>query len=235
MTESSYASKIAGSNNHGMSSSISITFQFIDLNKLSDRDWAKEKISATGEKSFHQIDGERLSTHDLLNALNAFGNENESSDLSIDQLEQITGGVGLPEALVSSTILMAMVAGASGMFVNSVGAVGDSQSQDLINTTIHSNIESVRHQLTNHNYNEATGMYNPQVESGAIGEDFVQSLNLIDANPERSGIQTNLQIGNENIIRTIEADGNGITVTYRHGGNDVQSTSMVAPASGWLS
>ena len=105
-----------------MSSSISITFQFIDLNKLSDRDWAKEKISATGEKSFHQIDGERLSTHDLLNALNAFDNENESSDLSIDQLEQITGGVGLPEALVSSTILMAMVAGASGMFVNSVGA-----------------------------------------------------------------------------------------------------------------
>ena len=218
-----------------MTSSISITFQFVDLNKSSDRDWAKEKVFDAGEKSFHQINGERLSTHDLLNALNAFDNENESSDLSIDELEQITGGVGLPEALVSSTILMAMVAGASGMFVNSVGAVSDSQSQDLINTTIHSNIESVRHQLTNHNYNKSTGMYNPQVESGAIGEDFVQSLNLIDINPERSGIQTNLQIGNENIIRTIEADGNGITVTYRLGGNDVQSTSMVAPASGWLS
>ena len=218
-----------------MTNSISITFQYINLSTTAERKLAEEALNSSKESSFHQINGERLSTHDLLNALNAFDNENESSDLSIDQLEQITGGVGLPEALVSSTILMAMVAGASGMFVNSVGAVGDSQSQDLINTSIHSNIESVRHQLTNHNYNEATGMYNPQVESGAIGEDFVQSLNLIDINPERSGIQTNLQIGNENIIRTIEADGNGITVTYRHGGNDVQSTSMVAPASGWLS
>ena len=198
-------------------------------------DPAEEVLNSPKERSFHQLNGENLESQDLLYALNAFNNEYESSDLNIDQLEAITGGVGLPEALVSSTILMAMVAGASGMFVNSVGAVGDSQSQDLINTTIHSNIESVRHQLTNHNYNEATGMYNPQVESGAIGEDFVQSLNLIDANPERSGIQTNLQIGNENIIRTIEADRNGITVTYRHGGNDVQSTSMVAPASGWLS
>ena len=218
-----------------MTNSISITFQYINLSTTAERKLAEEALNSSKESSFHQINGERLSTHDLLNALNAFDNENESSDLSLDQLEQITGGVGLPEALVSSTILMAMVAGASGMFVNSVGAVGDSQSQDLINTSIHSNIESVRHQLTNHNYNEATGMYNPQVESGAIGEDFVQSLNLIDINPERSGIQTNLQIGNENIIRTIEADGNGITVTYRHGGNDVQSTSMVAPASGWLS
>ena len=218
-----------------MTNSISITFQYINLSTTAERKLAEEALNSSKESSFHQINGERLSTHDLLNALNAFDNENESSDLSIDQLEQITGGVGLPEALVSSTILMAMVAGASGMFVNSVGAVGDSQSQDLINTTIHSNIESVRHQLTNHNYNEATGMYNPQVESGAIGEDFIQSLNLIDANPERSGIQTNLQVGNENVIRTIEADGNGITVTYRHGGNDVQSTSMVAPASGWLS
>ena len=218
-----------------MTNSISITFQYINLSTTAERKLAEEALNSSKESSFHQINGERLSTHDLLNALNAFDNENESSDLSIDQLEQITGGVSLPEALVSSTILMAMVAGASGMFVNSVGAVGDSQSQDVINTTIHSNIESVRHQLTNHNYNEATGMYNPQVESGAIGEDFVQSLNLIDANPERSGIQTNLQIGNENVIRTIEADGNGITVTYRHRGNDVQSTSMVAPASGWLS
>ena len=218
-----------------MTNSISITFQYINLSTTAERKLAEEALNSSKESSFHQINGERLSTHDLLNALNAFDNENESSDLSIDQLEQITGGVSLPEALVSSTILMAMVAGASGMFVNSVGAVGDSQSKDLINTTIHSNIESVRHQLTNHNYNEVTGMYNPQVESGAIGEDFVQSLNLIDANPERSGIQTNLQIGNENVIRTIEADGNGITVTYRHGGNDVQSTSMVAPASGWLS
>ena len=218
-----------------MTNSISITFQYINLSTTAERKLAEEALNSSKESSFHQINGERLSTHDLLDALNAFDNENESSDLTIDQLEQITGGVGLPEALVSSTILMAMVAGASGMFVNSVGAVGDSQSQDLINTTIHSNIESVRHQLTNHNYNEATGMYNPQVESGSIGEDFVQSLNLIDANPERRGIQTNLQIGNENIIRTIEADGNGITVTYRHGGNDVQSTSMVAPASGWLS
>ena len=218
-----------------MTNSISITFQYINLSTTAERKLAEEALNSSKESSFHQINGERLSTNDLLNALNAFDNENESSDLSIDQLEQITGGVGLPEALVSSTILMAMVAGASGMFVNSVGAVSDSQSQVLINTTIHSNIESVRHQLTNHNYNEATGTYNPQVESGAIGEDFVQSLNLIDTNPERSGIQTNLQIGNENVIRTIEADGNGITVTYRHGGNDVQSTSMVAPASGWLS
>ena len=218
-----------------MTNSISISFQYINLTTTAGRKIAEEGLNSPKERSFHQLNGKNLETQDLLYALNAFSNEDESSDLSIDQLEAINGGVGLPEALVSSTILMAMVAGASGVFVNSVEAVGDSQSQDLLNSAIHSNIESVRHQLTNHNFNEATGTYNPQVESGAIGEDFVQSLNLIDAIPNRSGIQTNLQIGDQTVIRTIEANGNGITVTYEHGGNDVQSTSMVAPASGWLS
>ena len=193
-----------------------------------------EALAGDNEIIFEQSDGVRLPSETLLKALNAFNNENENSELSLDELEQLNGGVGLPEALVSSTILMTMVAGASGLFTSGMTASGQSSIQDALNAGIRADIESIRHDLSSHNLDEATGTYRPNAENGGIGQDFINALELedIDGKP---GTQTRESFGGESVIRTIEANGNSITVTYSHSGQQIQTTSMVSPASGWLS
>ena len=215
----------------------SICFQLhaIDLNQSSGRRAIQQALSNQKELVFHRSDGISLSKSNLLQALNAFDNEDECADLSLAELEQLTGGVGLPEALVSSTILMTMVAGTSGLFTNGVNAIGTSSIQDAINSGIRADIESIRHDLSNHNLDAATGTYRPTAEAGEIGQEFIDSLDLQDLNEREGGIQTEEDFGGENVIRTIKADGDSITVTYSHSGTAVQNTSMVMPASGWLS
>ena len=240
-----------------MSSVISFQFQYLDLADPSQRIVVQQALAGGRETAFHQSDGSSLPNNLLLEALNAFANEDEASDLTLDQLEELSGGVGLPEAMVSSTILMAMVAGASGMFAGSMGAVNNSEIQDALNAGIHANIESIRHDLTEHHFDEDTGTYvmNKMNQSGAyvsvltpgtqLGQDFIteqlkvnpatQTANLIDDdNNAQNGVQTSMSIGGETVERTIVANGNSITVTYSYGSVDIQSTDMLAPAAAWL-
>ena len=189
-------------------------------------------LETSKESLFETDSGKRITREHLLNSLNAFENEYESSDLSLEELEELTGGLGLPEALVSSTILMTMVAGTSGLFTNGMNAVGNSSIQDALNAGIRADIESIRHDLSSHNLNDATGTYSPTAEDGEIGQDFIDSLNLEDIDEWH---QTRENFGGQSVIRTIKADGNSITVTYSHSGGVAHSTSMVAPAAGWLS
>ena len=217
-----------------MTSTISFQIQSVNLNDDSCRQMLHEALAGDNEIIFEQSDGVRLPSETLLKALNAFNNENENSELSLDELEQLNGGVGLPEALVSSTILMTMVAGASGLFTSGMTASGQSSIQDALNAGIRADIESIRHDLSTHNLDEATGTYRPNAENGGIGQDFINALELedIDGKP---GTQTRESFGGESVIRTIEANGNSITVTYSHSGQQIQTTSMVSPATGWLS
>ncbi|WP_156918718.1 hypothetical protein [Synechococcus sp. CC9616] len=218
-----------------MTNSICFKLHAIDLKQTSGRRNVQQALSDQKELVFHSSDGTSLSKSNLLQTLNAFDNEDECADLSLAELEQLTGGVGLPEALVSSTILMTMVAGTSGLFTNGVNAIGTSSIQDAINSGIRADIESIRHDLSNHNLDAATGTYRPNAEAGEIGQEFIDSLDLQDLNEREVGIQTQEDFGGENVIRTIKADGDSITVTYSHSGTTVQNTSMVMPASGWLS
>ena len=238
-----------------MVNTLIITYQRLDLRDPDDRNQINQALNGNPEYSFHQSDGSLLPSADLLTALNAFTDENEAADLSLDELEQLSGGVGLPEALVSSTILMAMVAGASGSFVNSMGASSNSQIQDMLNAGIHSDIENVRHDLSTHNQ-ESNGTYSDtlqtymeggqQVEKG-LGFDFIDA-NYVDSDPSLQGVQEVIPVGSESVLRTLEADGNKITVTYTYDpdgnysqpdteGNRfvIQDITMVAPAAGWLS
>lgn len=222
-----------------MTNSLTITYQALDLRDPSSRVVIEQALNGEAERSFYQSNGSLLPTDDLLKALNAFNNEDEAADLSLDELEGLSGGVGLPEALVSSTILMAMVSGACGCFANSMGAVSNSQIQDALNAGIHANIEQVRTDLANHDFNAAIGTYTPTAASGAIGQAFMNSSGYTDDNAA-AGIQETLTIGGVEVIRDIQANGNSIEVTYTYtddGGSasTVQSTSMVAPAAGWLS
>ena len=159
-----------------MENSICFKIYAIDLKKSSSRWNIQQALSDQKELAFHSSDGTNLSKLNLLQALNAFDNEDDCADLSLAELEQLTGGVGLPEALVSSTILMTMVAGTSGLFTNGMNASGSSSIQDAINAGIRTDIESIRHDLSNHNFDAATGTYSPTAEAGEIGQEFIDSF-----------------------------------------------------------
>ena len=217
-----------------MEGAISFRIQYLDLREEKARSLVHQVLGSSSESLFEGYDGSSITREQLLESLNAFENEYEASDLSLEELEGLTGGVGLPEALVSATILMTMVAGTSGLFTNGMNAVGNSSIQDALNASIRADIESIRHDLSSHNLDDATGTYRPTAEDGEIGQDFIDSLNLEDIDVN-SGTQTRENFGGQSVIRTIEADGNSITVTYSQGGGTTHSTSMVAPAAGWLS
>ncbi len=227
-----------------MTNSLIITYQVLDIRDPDDRSKIQDVLADDAEQSFYQANGTVFPSDALLKALNAFTNEDEAADLSLDQLEELAGGVGLPEAMVSSTILMVMVSGAFGCFANSMGAVNNSQIQDALNAGIHANIEEVRNDLANHNFDSSTGTYQPTVASN-IGQDFLSSSGYIDDDGNSTnGIQTKIPLGNETVTRIIEADGNSITVTYTYeetsgsssgSTSTLRETSMVAPAAGWLS
>ena len=220
----------------------SITYQLclVDLKHESSRSFVRQQITDSPQIWFQQSNDSLLGTDDLLKALNAFANENEASDLSLDELESITGGVGLPEAMVSSCILMCMVSGASGMFANSMGTMSDSKIQDALNSGLNANIESVRHELSEY-ASDGNGIYSVDVgvNRNNMGQKFLEDpttdLGQDIKGDLTDGITTNETIGGLSVERTITAKDDGIVVTYTYDGVDVQSTQMVAPASGWLS
>jgi len=213
---------------------ISFRIQRLNLTEEDARSHLSRALEMSNETLFEDSSGLRITQEELLNSLNAFANEDECSDLSLEELDQLRGGVGLPEALVSSTVLMTMVAGTSGLFTNGMNAAGNSSIQDAINAGIRADIESIRHDVSNHNLDTATGTYRPTAEAGGIGQEFVNSLDLQDID-QREGIQTQKNFGGESVIRTIKVDGDSITVTYSQSGTPLHNTSMVVPATGWLS
>ena len=67
-----------------MASTITFTLQLLDLSQPTERDIAQQALSDQREAVFHQIDGTPLTSSDLLQALNAFANESEAADLSLE-------------------------------------------------------------------------------------------------------------------------------------------------------
>ena len=219
-------------------SSITYQLRFVDLKSATSRDQIRQSIGISKQIWFQQPDDTLLNQDDLLRALNAFSDENEASELNLDELETLTGGVGLPEALVSSCIMMCMISGASGMFANSMETMGDSQIRDALNSGLNANIESVRHELSQYALDEH-GIYSPDenVNHDNLGAKFLAhpETDLGTDRNQAAGLQTIEKIGGMDVNRTITAAKDGITVTYTYDGVEIQSTSMVAPASGWLS
>lgn len=219
-----------------MAGTLTVRLHVVDLQDAAHRAHALKILNHDDLSSIHQLDGTSLSKDGLLSALNAFVNEHESSELSLEELAQISGGVGMPEALVSSTILMAMVAAASGLFSNSMGAVSNSQIQDSLNAGVSANIENVRNDLSNRFLNTSTGEYQPTPNISAnLGAEFLKTLSDNDGN-SANGSQENFTIGDQVVQRTITADGNTIEISYTHLGTmeQIDSTTMVSPAAGWL-
>ena len=217
-----------------MTSSLTIHLHVMDLCNTDQRTHVRKLLNGDKSGSIHQLDGSSLNKEDLLSILSALPEEDAAIELSLDDLADLSGGVGLPEALVSSTMLMAMVAGASGLFSSSMNAVNRSQIQDSLNAGVSANIENVRNDLSNHFLNTSTGEYAPTILTN-LGAEFLKNLSDNDGN-SANGRQENFTIGDQVVRRTITADGNTIEISYTHLGTmeQIDSTTMVSPAAGWL-
>ena len=217
-----------------MTSSMTVHLHVMDLGDAKHRAHALQLLEGDTVGSIHQVDGSSLHRDTLLSALNAFTDENELTELSLDELAGLSGGVGLPEALVSSTILMAMVASASGVFSNSMSAVNQSQIQDSLNAAVTANVEEVRNDLASQFPQSDAGEYDLTALSSDLGAAFLTTL--ADEDSAQDGVQTLLNVGDQQVQRTITADGHTIEITYTHVGEaeQISSTTMISPAAGWL-
>lgn len=214
-----------------MASTMMIHLHVMDLCDADHRIQVRNLLNGGESGSIHQLDGTSLNKEDLLSVLNALPEENEAVELSLEDLADLSGGVGLPEALVSSTMLMAVVTGASGVFSSSMSAVGQSQIQDALNAGVNANIEEVRNDLASQFLNPNTGQYTPP--SSNLGDAFINTIT--DENTTEAGVQTLLNVGDQQVQRTIIANGHTIEISYTHmnAAEQISSTTMVSPAAGW--
>lgn len=220
-----------------MASTMTIHLHVMDLCDADHRIQVRNLLNGGESGSIHQLDGTSLNKEDLLSILNALPEENEAVELSLEDLADLSGGVGLPEALVSSTMLMAVVTGASGVFSSSMSAVGQSQIQDALNAGVNANIEEVRNDLASQFMDDATGKFVGLPSSTDLGEAFINQDKYQNADQDltEAGVQTLLDVGGEQVQRSIIANGHTIEISYTHvsAAEQISSTTMVSPAAGW--
>ena len=206
---------------------LEFTIHILDLSTPEHRRTSKTLLDSQHKPTVHQLDRSDLSHEELLDILNAFDDENTFEELDLASLETISGGLGLPEALISSTFLMVMLSSASGLFADSMGAVNNTKVQDALNAGIGANIEQVRNDLAGHLLQE-TGEFDTQGFCGALGQTFLDSDNHTTSGDDL------LSLGGTDVTRSITANGNTITVNYSTSGSGtISTTTMVSPAGGW--
>ena len=206
---------------------LEFTIHILDLSTPEHRRTSKTLLDSQHKPTVHQLDRSDLNHEELLDILNAFEDENTFEELDLDSLETISGGLGLPEAMISSTILMVMLSSASGLFADSMGAVNNTKVQDALNAGIGANIEQVRNDLAGHLL-AGTGEFTPGGACGALGQAFLDSDNHTTSGNDL------LSLGGTDVTRSITSDGNTITLSYSTSGSGtISSTTMVSPAGGW--
>ena len=179
--------------------------------------------------------------------LSRSSDETDNHELSLEELEQLTGGVGLVDAMVSSSILMIIVSQSAGLFGNSMNAISKSKLRDGLNAAISADLEQVRHEVAD--WASAAQMdgqirYAPDeaaCSAGNLGETLLRdkaaelpgasTIDLSQAPNTLQGIRIDRSIAvdpsNKNLIKISysTADGSAISVN--------QSTTLVSPAQGW--
>lgn len=186
--------------------------------------------------------------HRQLNALLAPPqDEHDSVELSLEQLEELSGGVGLVDAMVSSSILMVIVSQSAGLFGNSMDALSNSKLRDGLNAAISADLELVRDEVSN--WASGTSMdgqitYEPgdaECSAGTLGEALLtaksdvlpvaSTLDLSSAPTALRGTTINRSISvdpsNKNLIHISYATADGSPISVN------QSTTLATPAQGW--
>jgi hypothetical protein len=200
------------------------------------------------QQSLEHPAAEGITEAQLKRLLAAYCDEDVDQELSLQELEELSGGVGLVDAMVSSSILMVIVSQSAGLFGNSMNALNSSQLRDGINGAISADIELVRQDVADwasESSMDGQLTYAPDVaecDAGTLGEALLNDQNsglssgttqvsLRNAPNKLQGVQINRTISvdpdNANLIRIsyVTADGSAISVN--------QSTTLATPAQGW--
>ena len=189
-----------------------------------------------------------ISNHQLRDLITALADEHVDHELSLEELEELTGGVGLVDAMVSSSILMVIVSQSAGLFGASMNAIGNGQLRDGLNAAISADMELVRQDVADWASDSSMGgqlTYDPDVtacDAGTLGTALLSDtdsglsagttqLSMTEAPSKLQGVTINRTISvdpdNANLIKIsyATADGSAISVN--------QSTTLSTPAQGW--
>ena len=173
--------------------------------------------------------------------------ESEDQELSLEELEDLEGGLGLVDAMVSSSILMVIATQSLGLMGDSMTAMGKSQMRDGLNAAINADLELVRHNVSDWARSTTTdGQLTYDPDKGACDAGTLATALLADANSGLTGGSSQVSLDNApnklqgvTINRTISVDpsnSNLLRISYSTDGGSInveQNASMITPAQGW--
>ena len=163
--------------------------------------------------------------------------ELEDRELSLEELSQLSGGVGLVDAMVSSTILMIVVINSLNVFGHTVNTLSKSKLRDSLNVEIHRDLEYIRDEVSNWARDETTWMtaYEPNVndcENGTLAEALLYDSEVV--------LEEGTKQISSSITRTIQVDPNNsnlINISYKTSDGSLikieSGTTLGIPAQGW--
>ena len=169
-------------------------------------------------------------------------------ELSLEELEQLTGGVGLVDAMVSSSILMLIVSQSAGLFGQSMNAISEGRLRDGLNAAISADMELVRESVADWASETSMGgqlTYAPDAatcDAGTLGQALLadpdSGLSTGTSTVSLSGVPTPLQgITIERTITVDPSNSNLIHVSYSTSAESSmsveQNTTLGTPAQGW--
>ena len=188
-----------------------------------------------------------LLKNQLHTLLSTHSEEFEDQELSLEALEDLGGGLGLVDAMVSSSILMVIATQSMGLMGDSMAAIGKSQMRDGLNAAISADLELVRHNVAEWSKSTSVGgqlTYNPDnsaCDAGTLATALLSdtSSGLEIGTEEVSLADAPTKLQGFTISRTINVDpdnSNLIRISYTTDGgiiNVEQNASMTTPAQGW--
>jgi len=234
--------------NAAMTTELNTLTQDFELILLSTEDKNNHELSKKLQDNLSNdfLDGSLLEQH-LQKLLIQDNEEFEDRELSLDELEDLGGGLGLVDAMVSSSILMVIATQSLGLIGDSMSAMGKSQMRDGLNAAINADLELVRHNVADwakSTTSDGQLTYNP--DTGACDAGTLATALLADTD---SGLDSGTEVvslGNAptklqgvTINRTISVDpdnSNLIKISYSTSGGSIdveQNASMITPAQGW--
>ena len=235
--------------NAAMTTELNTLTQDFELILLSTEDKNNHELSKKLKDNLSNdfLDGSLLEQH-LQKLLIQDNEEFEDRELSLDELEDLGGGLGLVDAMVSSSILMVIATQSLGLIGDSMSAMGKSQMRDGLNAAINADLELVRHNVADWAKTTTDGQLTYSPDSSACKAGTLATALLADAN---SGLESGTEevsltnaptkLQGVTINRTISVDPqnkNLIRISYSTDGGSIdveQNASMITPAQGWCS
>ena len=167
----------------------------------------------------------------------------------IKNIKANSNGFSLPEAMISSVLLLMVVNQSASLYNTSVKSLNGAQLRDGVDAAVFADLEAVRQEVFEwaQDSNTVDGQlsYSPPVDdckNKSLATTLVSELS-IELQPAGSTVDLtyiNTPISNLTVTRTINVDsenGNLINIQYQSSGNSNltvnKATTLLPPAQGW--